>query len=251
MAIDKADEYFEMNLKNMILTVENQNYPKFSSFLDGRQRMIADQTLKQHHCNRYCYFGGASESERVMLGIYPDYMERDDLEFPIRVLEFSYRKQDQLTHRDFLGVLMSQQVKRDAIGDILVSEGRAAVFVIETLAEYLSAQIKKIGKIGVTVHAVSETDLVLEQQFQDLAGTVASLRLDAVVAFITRFSRTRSRELIQDGKVTLNYMEIVSPSALLKTGDLISVRGYGKYRLSEDVYKTKKDRYHIIVKKYL
>ena len=71
--------------------------------------------------------------------------------FPICGIEFSFRKCDRLTHRDFLGSLMSLGIERETVGDILVEDGRAVVFVKAELSDYVKSQISKVGRVGVKV----------------------------------------------------------------------------------------------------
>lgn len=248
---DKTDDFFRAKIQNMISIAENQNYPKFSSFLDEAQQHIALEILKLQHCGNYRFWGGVEETERKMLGVAPDYMEAEDLEFPVSILEFDFHKDYRLSHRDFLGSLMALQIKREKIGDILVSEGRAVVFVQEDLADFVIQNIQKVGRVGVTVKAVRQSSLLPVKEFKEISGTVASLRLDCIVALITRLSRSRALEMILSGRVALQYQEADSAKLSVKPGDVISVRGYGKFVLSEEIHETKKGRFHIIVNQYV
>ena len=90
-----------------------------------------------------------------------------------------------------------------------------------------------------------------KQQFLQMYGTVASLRIDCVAALATQMSRSKTVDLISAGKVSVNYEEITSPSILLKPGDIITIRGFGKYILGEELRETKKGRYHILLHKYI
>ena len=54
-----------------------------------------------------------------------------------------------LSHRDILGSLMALGIKRETVGDILIEEGRAVVFVCGDVKEYILNQVEKIGRVGV------------------------------------------------------------------------------------------------------
>jgi RNA-binding protein YlmH len=251
MKSDKTEEYFEAKVRNLILSVERDYYPKFTFFLDGRQKRLADEILRKEHCSNYRYEGGFDGAERMMLGVYPDYLSEEELSFPIKLICFRYPKQFSLSHRDFLGSLMSFQVKREVVGDIVVGEGIAVVAVEEAIAPYLLDNVKKIGRIGVEAELTEHSPIEKKQEFLEIGGTVASLRLDCVLALLTKLSRTKTVELLQSGRVCVNFMETDSPSLLVKPKDMISVRGYGKYLISEEMRLTKKDRLYLTAYQYL
>ncbi len=235
----------------MAVSVQEKNYPRYSLFLDERQQMLAKQALNQYRDCHYCFGGGYEGAKRQMLCVYPDYLAEDSLAFPFRYLYFTFRKSDALTHRDFLGSLMALRLKRETIGDIVVGEGEAAVVAGETAAEYILQNMQKIGRVGVSVSETDHIPLRVEQQFAEIAGTVASLRIDCVVGLATKLSRSKTMDLVSAGRVQLNYEEVSSPSILLKPEDIITVRGFGKYILAKEIRETKKGRYHILLQKYI
>lgn len=248
---DKEDEYFAANIRNMVSAAARQNYTKFTLFLNDRMQYLAEDVLKACGCTRYVWNGGYEQAQRRMLAVYPDYYDAEDVVFPIECLEFTYRSTDQLTHRDFLGALMSLQVKRDVVGDIIVDAGRTVVLVSDVVAGHVTDSVRKIGRVGVTVQ---KTDVPVNggaARYEELSGTVTSLRLDCLAALITKSSRAKAAALIQTGRAAVNYAEVLSPSVQVKPDDIITIRGFGKYLLDNDIFQTKKGRYRIIVKKFL
>ncbi len=165
---EKADEFFCAKVRGMVTAVENHCYPKFSSFLDGRQRRLAEEVLRQMHCTRYAYEGGSAYAERKMLGVYPDYMEADALAWPMQVLRFVFHKNYALSHRDVLGSLMALQIKRELLGDIYVTEGLAEIVVQESIAEFIRTNVQKIGRVGVRVETADALTLAAEPKLKAL-----------------------------------------------------------------------------------
>lgn len=92
---------------------------------------------------------------------------------------------------------MALQVKREAVGDIIVAEGRAQVFVCDSVSDLLLNEIDKIGKVGVRITDEEEFNLDVQHNFIVIKDTVASLRLDAMVSSATKQSRERSAQLIK------------------------------------------------------
>ena len=93
--------------------------------------------------------------------------------------------------------------------------------------------------------------LHIEQKYSILEGVVASDRLDNVIAFITKSSRSQSVLLIQSQKVFVNERIVSSNAYDCKSGDVISIRGFGKFIYEGSSGETRKGRTKIIVKKYI
>ena len=130
---------------------EKTNTPKFIGFLTAEEVALATKTLK--HDKNYCLFGGYDTAERVMIGFLPEWC--DNPVFPITPITFTYRKCDKLSHRDFLGAIMSLGVARETIGDILVEEGRAVIFVSNDVFRFVCE---------------NEETLLNEEEFIELSG---------------------------------------------------------------------------------
>jgi RNA-binding protein YlmH len=58
-------------------------------------------------------------------------------------------------------------------------------------------------------------------------------------------SRTASTEYIASGKVFKNNLLIIKNNTSLVTGDLITLRGLGRCKLTSIGTQTKKNRYHV------
>lgn len=236
------------HILDMIEICERSYQPKFSFFLDERQVILAENVMLEQKCEHYKLFGGYESASRKVLGIFPPYW--DDEGYPIAALTIKYRPSDKLTHRDFLGVFMSKQIKRSMIGDIIVGAGNTTVFVYNTVKDVFVSEISKIGSVGVKITEDDNVDIQVEQSFIEKNGTVSSMRLDSIVSTATGLSRDKSASLIKGGNVAVMYNVVEAPSYQLKAGDVFSVRGSGKYILFSVNGKTKKDRIHITIKKY-
>lgn len=197
-------------------------------------------------------YGGFPEAQRRILAVFPDYYEDYIIEeFPLECLTFKFRKEDKLTHRDFLGSFMGMRLKREVTGDIIVNEGIAQVFVTEIAAKLILSTVSKIGRTGVKVCDDVPFQLEVKQEFRNISGTVASLRLDCVVSLAAGIGRENAARLIRSDKTEVNHFPVTSVSHELKEGDMLSVRGCGRFVLSGINGTTKKGRIHIILKKYI
>ncbi|MDE6789262.1 MAG: RNA-binding protein [Ruminococcus sp.] len=252
---EQTDRIFFAKLADMVNRCERDGYSVFSSFFDERQCAEAEMWCRRNTGGlHYTFHGGFHEANRKMLAVYPDYCEdyiKD--EFPIKCLTFTYRKEDRLNHRDFLGSFMGLMLKRDTIGDIVVSEGIAQTAVTEVAAKDILSSVSKIGRTGIKVSDSRDFELSLSdiQQFRDIGGTVASLRLDCITALAANISREKAVSFIRADRVDVNHFTVSSVSHELKEGDILSIRGFGRFILSAVNGLTKKSRIRIILKKYI
>ncbi len=222
-------------------------YRSFTAFLDIRQYTLATRQLQ---AGTYRFFGGFPQAERGILCVHPPDLPPEDAEFPIVCLTITHRPADKLTHRDVLGSIMAQQVQRDTVGDIVVTPGRIQCFVTPAAAA-VCMQMEKIGRVGVQITDTLPFSCEYQQETKEITGTVAAPRLDAVLRTALNTGRNACADLIRGGLVTLNYVQVQEVSCQLAEGDVFSVRGYGKFRVSELSGPTKKGRLHITIEKYL
>lgn len=248
-----SDKFLFARLGDIVSQTEKNGVCNFSDFLDERQCAEAEKWCIHNAGDLlYTFWGGFTDSTRKMLAVYPDYYEDYIMEdFSIKCLTFTYRKEDRLTHRDFLGTFMGMRLRRDIIGDIIVGEGMTQAFVTDVAAKLISTTVSKIGRTGVKCFTDRPFEMEVKQDFRILNGTVASLRLDCIVSLATGLSREKSSVLIRSGKVEVNHFPVESVAAEVHESDVLSVRGYGKFILSGTDGLTRKNRIHIILKKFV
>ena len=222
--------------------------PYFMPFMSERKQAVLFSELKKAYFDNYLFFGGYGNSERKMLGLFFDEPCEDC--FPISAVEFSFRKCDKLTHRDFLGALMSLGIERETVGDILVEDGRAVVFVKTELSDYIMSQISKVGRVGVKVDDADLSKLPQGRGFEEKTYIVSSLRLDNIVAAVCRLSREKTRTVIMADSVCVNFEETKNVSLNLKEDDVFTIRGKGKFVLKSILGNTGKGRIRISVIHY-
>lgn len=247
------DRLFSARLSDLASRSQRDGVCCFSNFLDERQCAEAESwCLHNTGGLMHCFYGGYPDAKRRILAIYPDYYEdyvMDD--FPIKCLTFTFRKEDNLTHRDFLGSFMGMRLKREVIGDIIVGEGIAQTFVTDIAARLILSTVSKIGKTGVKVCDDRPFQLEVKQEFRNISGTVASMRLDCIVSLAAGVSRENAARLIRSEKVEVNHFKAASISQEIHTGDVLSIRGCGRFILSDINGSTKKSRIHINLCKFI
>lgn len=89
--------------------------------------------------------GGYEGSERNILALFNRDFEEytENLTYPIQIILIEAK--NNLSHRQILGSFIGNGLKRDKIGDILVKENGALVFVKDEIATYVVTNIDKMG----------------------------------------------------------------------------------------------------------
>jgi len=216
--LPEEDRVLVSRILDMIDICEKSYQPKFSFFLDERQSALAENVMIEQKYENDKLFGGYDNASRKILAVFPPYY--DDEQYPIATLSIKYRETDKLTHRDFLGVFMAKQIKRNMLGDIVVGKGQTTVIVYSTVKDMLISEINKIGSVGVKITETDNVDIQVEESFIEKTGTVSSMRLDSIVSVASSLSRDKSATLIKGGNVTVMYNVVEAPSHQLHEGDI-------------------------------
>lgn len=224
----------------------------FSNFLNLYELNLFYQVIAELE-TKYQLSGGYDLAERQMIAFIPDALYYE-WNYPISALCFqpSYPKfAEVLSHRDVLGALMNLGIERSRIGDIKSDGSNYYIFCEETIADYLLENLTQIRHTMVTGEQIEAGAYQIEQKFEVLEGIVASNRLDNIVSFITKKSRSQSVALIQSQKVFVNERVVSSNAYDCKSKDVISIRGFGKYIYDGSSGETRKGRSRITIKKYI
>jgi len=246
-----SDAPFIARIRDALQLCGRRNSPQFVGFLDERQAMLAQREARRDGNPGVLFYGGHEDAERTMLGVFPSTREASVSEFPISLLTARYRPADVLTHRDFLGGLMSCGIERSTVGDLLIEDGRTVLFVTRSMTPYLLDQLKKVGRVGIKLREGAEEPYPAGRGFETLERTVSSMRLDAVVAALLLTSREKSASLIQAGLVQLRFEITENLSAEVRPEDKLSVRGYGRFMVEKIGSITRKGRYKFLARKYI
>lgn len=246
---NQSEAWLRSRIEDTLFLCDRRSTPAFLGFLDEMEQHIARQILASADPNRYLFWGGHDDAERCILGCFPDYMISEKEAFPLVRIAFRYRAEKSLSHRDVLGTLLAQGIKREAVGDILCADGLVVVFLREEIAPYIREQITKIGGVGVKIDEAVDEPLPALRTYTELQDTIASPRLDAVVKSLVRCSREKAAQLIVDGMVNYNHIPATVVSATVLADSAISVRGYGRFIVDQIGPQTKKGRLYLSARK--
>ena len=233
---------------------QRQNRMTHTMFLTPHERGIAERVISCFGTPPHRITGGYDAAERCVLLCLPDYMqpqgpEEEDL--PFGAIRVNWGHGAVLTHRDILGSLMAQGIRRDVLGDLLIGPEGCDVIVMKECMPFLRDNWLSAGRVGLHPREIPLADLHIPcGDGKTVQDTVASLRMDAVLGSGFSLSRGRAAALIEAGRVSLNGCECLKPDRQLAEGDILSVRGMGRLILREVGGVSKKGRLRIVMERF-
>ena len=263
--MNKEEELLIKRIQDLAKIADLKCMTTFSDFLNLNEQNILHQTLQKFpwiHCETS---GGYEGAERQIAAFVPDALSyriedvSSDSGFPsfswpiscIRIEPLNLKFAEPLSHRDILGALMHLGIERSRMGDIAVCENQFYLFCHESMASLICSELTRIRHTSVRCITTNASDFVYTPKTKEMTGSVASIRLDALMAVAFQSSRSSLLSLISDGKVFVNGKMVVSNGHTLKPEDIVSVRGYGKFRYDGMAGTTKKGRCSVTVQKYI
>lgn len=158
-----------------------------------------------------------------------------------------------LTHRDYLGSILGLGLERDVSGDIFVADEHSAYLACKgEIADFLTDNLTHVSAdtVRVTQMPVGFVPPV-ERKRQAIRDTVASARLDCVVAALSNLSREKAQVAVRSGLVDLNYETVEACDTTVVPPCVLSVRGVGKFSVLSFDGETKKGRRRLSAEKYI
>lgn len=223
-----------MEFKDKIKNI-NINKPYKTMFLTLNEQA----QLKNKFKDSVRFEGGFINSERKRA-----YINIDDND--ITCLLISYNKNFlTLTHQNIMGSLLSLNVKREVLGDIVPESN--VLFVISELKDFFIQEFNSIGNHSITLQEVDGSTIVKHQQIEDNIMYVDSLRLDLIVSRITKKSRNETQLMIENDLVQVNHLVTNKYTKECSNEDILSIRKFGRFKLLDTTKTSKKGK---IVLKY-
>lgn len=240
-------------LKNRLTELANRCYNReawtYSEFLSLAEQDVA---LKMKFTVPMELVGGYESCERKIAVFGSEELCHWEDTPPIVCVKISpviQKFADPLTHRDFLGALMSLGIRREVLGDIVISSNCGYLFCLNSISEFVIDELTSVKHTTVYCEE-SDPPVSVSMEPGEESFVVASERLDAIVAAIFNLSRSESQELIKSEKVFLSGRLAVSSSAELKEGTIVSVRGMGRFKYEGIDRETRKGKLRVIARVY-
>lgn len=222
-----------------------------TGFLSPAERYQLENWAKYRTDCTLLFHGGQADCERSVGFFLPDYLEREDFDAAdyIRAIRLTARFGSP-GHRDYMGAVLGMGVGREWVGDIRVEGEQAWLFCLPSVLRHLLS-IDKVGRWGVKAEEIALDELPAPQrQVQEKSFSVQSMRLDAVVGGLFNLSRTEAARQITAGNVSLNYEEALKTDHPVREGDILSLRGAGKGRITGTGGNSRKGRLFVYAERY-
>lgn len=252
MELKKDEDLFCKRLKELANISFHKSICTYSDFLNLNEISLFYNIKSEFPRIQTALYGGYTDSERKIICFYDEHsFSKPD--FPIDCINIKpihAKFSDDLTHRDFLGALTHLGLDRSKLGDILIDQNQCNLFCNNRISQFIIDNLFIIKHTNVSCEIVDFKDTNYAPKFISITGTVASVRLDAILSVALKTSRSSLSGLITGGKVYVNSKLILSGSYVLKEGDIVSVRGHGKFIYKEVNNQTKKGRFYITLLKY-
>jgi RNA-binding protein YlmH len=255
MKLEKAEVILSRRFIELAKSAYHKGICIYTDFLNLNEISIFHSMVKELPPIPYSMYGGYEGAERVKICFHGNLESRvTDItgseeanisDFPIVCLYIKPTNEkfaQELDHRDYLGAIMNLGTNRNKIGDILIQGKEAYCYCDDMINEYITMNLERIRHTNVSVKLAKENAAVAEQNYKEVTGSVSSFRLDAMIALAFHTSRSSITGLIEGEKVYVNARIVTSNSHVLKEGDVVSVRGFGKFRFLSQGNMTKKGR---------
>lgn len=257
MAIDtdKDVAQFKNRLRELADKAYKQNIYTFTSFLGLPEQDIFWQIERELKHVGYELCGSTPSDMRDRKVIrFGNPMELGYEEpFPIvcvHITPLLAKFADRLSHRDFLGSLMNLGIDRSKLGDIIVGEKEGYLYCLDSIADYICENLTKIKHTNVRCQIVEDVADIPQEEPEQQTILVSSERLDGVIAKVYQMSRGDALEHFRAKKVFVGGRLCENNSKTLKPGEVVNVRGYGKFVYGGVAYETKKGKLNVTVKVY-
>lgn len=232
---------------------------EFTDFLDMYQISLVENFLRKINFKNYKFFGGYEDSERKILIVYPDKYNDKMIEKnyskmlkTVRI-ELPEEEQGKYSHRNYLGGIVKLGLKREKVGDILVSNEGADIIVVDDFKEILKNELPQLTRFENSKISIEEISNIRKKEIkiEEVSIIVPSLRLDNIVSDLARTSRSKAAEIINQERVFVNGQNETKLSKQVKLGDIITIRGKGRFIIKEFTGTTRSGRTVIKIEKYV
>ena len=227
---------------------KTKNKIQITDFLNLNEQEMAMKLLKKVDCTNYYFFGGRDNLERKVLVIYPEKLteemsrKNDEKILSIIRIKLPNELEGEYDHRTYLGSCIKIGIEREKIGDILVERTGADIIVKCEVTEFLLqnlASLTRFKSAEITMQSILELKNV-EASKIEISSIVASIRLDNIVSTLAKTSRSKAQDILKQERVFLNHQVETKASKEVKVGDIITIRGKGRFEFKEIAGNTRK-----------
>lgn len=256
---EKDDKILLAQILDKIEMVEKKNKIEYTDFLDLAQIELVQKFIDKIKIENYMSYGGFEQAERKIFVIYPEKFNSTVVEknlsniVQIIRIELPDDLKGKYTHRDYLGAVIKLGVERKKVGDIIVDSNGADIIVDKDISKFLAqnlGSLTRFSKSTITVQNIEDLRTV-EIKKEEIEIIVSSLRLDNVISELARCSRNKAIDIINTERVFVNFECETKKTKQIKSGDMVTIRGKGRFFIKEIAGQTRSGRTVIGVEKFV
>lgn len=233
----------------------SKNKITYTDFLNEKEQRVIEKNVKLENA----FFYGVNENaDRKILVFYPEKLTEELVRKSLKSVLSGIRiilKNDQIgnyEHKNYLSALIKIGIDRGKIGDILVDDYGADIITFDMNKEFIIqslSELTRFRKANIDIIPIDDIKQKIDR-FEESTIIVSSMRIDNIVAELAGCSRTNADEYINSEKVFVNYETALKGSKTIFEGDIVTIRGKGKFRIDGLVRNTRNNRFVIKVNKY-
>lgn len=234
----------EKNLTALAKKAYNSGIARCTDFLSASELTVFERIKTNLAYANPSSFGGYEGAERQVV-------QFGEGEFPIVCLQveaLNDKFSDKFSHRDFLGSVLNLGLERSVLGDIIVKDNVGYLFCLERMEPFITQNLTKVARTSVIVSRFTGRMEALRET-EEVVCTVSSLRADCLASAVFRISRSDAEKAAENGFLLVNGKS-VKPSSHCKEGDILTLRGKGKFCFEQDRGLTRKERHTIVALVY-
>lgn len=237
-----------------------KNKIEYTDFLDEYQQNLLIKIIHKEKMLYYILNGGIDDAQRKIILFYPSKLSdiaKDNYNklLPIKCIRIVLPKElhNKYNHRDYLGALIKLGIKREKIGDILVFEDGADILILDEVKKFIKENISQLTRFSKSkIEEISLEEIRKKQiNTKEIRAIVSSMRVDSIVSELAKTSRGKAEDIINEGRVFVNYENVMKTTKQIKENDIITIRRIGKFKLEKIDGKTRNDRVKIILNQYI
>ncbi len=255
----QEDKMLLSQILDKIELAQKKEKIEYTDFLDMYQVALVKKFFNKINIKNYILFGGYEGAERNIAIFFSDKYNKEminkNIDNMLQVINIKLNKEEEgkYTHRNYLGGIVKLGMKREKVGDILVSYDGADIIVKKETVEILAQELKSLTRFQNSIISVTNIDniKVPEIKVEEVDIIVPSLRLDNIVSDLAKTSRSKAVQIMERERVFINGQCEVKPSKSVKIGDVITIRGKGRFIIKEIKGNTRSGRTVLCIEKYV
>ena len=232
-------------LEESITRFERNYIPQVYSFV-GPDKQKVIQTFIGNQVP-YQLFGGYDEALRKRLVIGDDLRQEDYVSCVSASFNPRFNK---LTHRDIAGAVYNLGIDEETFGDMWIEDDKIYLYTTNEMASFICDNLTQVHHCTVRFSLMDHYP-AQKFQFKTTTVTVSSYRLDKILSAVIRKSREKVQQMIKAGLININFQTIEDCDHVCHNCDILSVRGYGRYKIGEEIAITRSGNYVIEINQFV